>query len=66
MPHRCSLARENEHLEDELRQLVFKRNWRIIFTIEGGTVHVLRVRHGRQQELDRFRESDEQRKELER
>lgn len=55
-PRRCSFARENEHVEDELRQLIFKKNWRILFTIAGDVVHVLRVRHGRQVELGEVQE----------
>ena len=58
-PRRCSLARENDHVEDELRQLIFKKNWRIIFTVADDVVHVLRVRHGRQVELGEVHEPTE-------
>ena len=61
MPRRSPLAQENEHVENELRQLVFKKNWRILFTIEGDLVHVIRVRHGRRRKLEEVREpTDEQ------
>ncbi len=57
MPRRCPHARENEHTDDELRQLLFRKNWRVLFTIEEDIVHVVRVRHARQREIDRLRES---------
>ena len=53
-PARCPLAPENEHFTQEIRQLLYgPRNdvYRILFTIEGNTVHVLHVRHGAQQHL---------------
>jgi plasmid stabilization system protein ParE len=53
-PARCSLAPENEHFTQEIRQLLHgPRNdvYRILFTIQGDTVHVLHVRHGAQQHL---------------
>ena len=53
-PARCPLAPENEHFTEEIRQLLYgPRNdvYRILFTIQGDTVHVLHVRHGAQQYL---------------
>jgi plasmid stabilization system protein ParE len=53
-PSRCPLAPENEHFAQEIRQLLYgPRNdvYRILFTIQGDTVHVLHVRHGAQQHL---------------
>jgi plasmid stabilization system protein ParE len=48
-PERCSLAPESEHFTEEIRQLLYgkRRNtYRILFTIQGNTVHVLHIRHG--------------------
>ena len=48
-PHRCSLAPENHKLSREIRQLLFGKRpnvFRAIFTIEGDTVRVLRIRRG--------------------
>ncbi|HWF46710.1 MAG TPA: hypothetical protein VG168_06875, partial [Bryobacteraceae bacterium] len=53
-PYRCVLARENDSLPFEMRQLLYGRRphaYRILFTIEGGTVSVLHIRHGRRQYL---------------
>jgi plasmid stabilization system protein ParE len=53
-PGRCPLAPEHAHFAEEIRQLLFGRRndvYRILFTIQGDTVHVLHVRHGAQQQL---------------
>ena len=50
-PHRCSYAREHDGSEPALRQLLFHSH-RLIYTVIGDEVHVLRVRHPRQDELD--------------
>ena len=50
LPHRCPLARESEEFPFEVRQLLYGRRsnaYRILFTIEGDTVHVLHIRHSR-------------------
>ena len=50
LPSRCRLAPENPDSPVELRQLLYGRTphvYRILFTIEGDTVHVLHIRHGR-------------------
>ncbi|MBI3895653.1 MAG: type II toxin-antitoxin system RelE/ParE family toxin [Acidobacteria bacterium] len=48
-PRRCSIGREQEYFEEELRQLIFKSH-RIIFQIEekARIVRVLYFVHGRQ------------------
>ena len=48
-PRRCSIAREQEYFEEELRQLIFKSH-RIIFQIEekASVVRVLYIVHARQ------------------
>ena len=55
-PERCPISPETELLPTGLRQLHFglsrKTTHRIIFTIDGGTVTVLRVRHVAQRDLD--------------
>jgi plasmid stabilization system protein ParE len=48
MPRRCGLAPENEHFEDEIRQLLYGKRgsqYRILFSISGETVWVLHVLH---------------------
>lgn len=48
-PTRCPLAPENESFPEEIRHLLHGRKphvYRIAFTIQGKTVHVLHVRHG--------------------
>jgi plasmid stabilization system protein ParE len=50
LPLRCPLAPESTVFPFEVRQLVFGRKphqYRILFTIDGDTVVVLHVRHGR-------------------
>jgi toxin ParE1/3/4 len=49
-PLRCPLAPENSFFEEEIRQRIYGR-YRILFTIEGKTVFVLRVRHGAREYL---------------
>ena len=51
---RCALAPENAVFPFEVRHLLYGRKphvYRIIFTIEGNTVSVLHVRHGRRQPI---------------
>jgi plasmid stabilization system protein ParE len=53
-PERCPLAPENEYFTEEIRQLLYGRRrdvFRILFTMQGDTVHVLHIRHGAQQHL---------------
>lgn len=49
-PLRCGLAQENPFFEEEIRQLLYGR-YRILFTVKGKTVYVLRVRHGAREHL---------------
>jgi len=51
-PQRCALAPESAVFPFEVRHLLYGRRphvYRIIFTLEGNTVSVLHVRHGRRQ-----------------
>ena len=53
-PERCKLAPENASVPFEMRQLLCGHRphvYRILFTIEGETVYVLRIRHGRRKHL---------------
>ena len=43
-PLRSPLAPESVFFEEEIRQLIYGK-YRILFTVEGETVYVLRVRH---------------------
>ena len=46
-PDRCSLASENEKVDVELREFLFGNRpyvFRVIFTLDGLTVRVLRIR----------------------
>ncbi len=49
-PLRCPLAPESVFFEEEIRQLIY-RKYRILYTVEGETVFVLRVRRGAQEYL---------------
>lgn len=49
-PFRCPLALENRFFKQELRQLLCGK-YRIIFTVSGIEVHVLRVRHSARKPL---------------
>ena len=49
-PKRCPLAPESARFPFEVRQLLYGRKphlYRILFSIEGETVRVLHIRHGR-------------------
>lgn len=49
-PERCPLAPETGRFPFEMRQLLYGRKshaYRILFTIEGDTVEILHIRHGR-------------------
>jgi plasmid stabilization system protein ParE len=53
-PERCALAPESGRFPFEVRQLLYGRKphiYRILFTIESETVHVLHIRHGRRQSI---------------
>jgi toxin ParE1/3/4 len=53
-PGRCALAPENAAFPFEVRHLLYGRKphvYRIIFAIEGNTVTVLHIRHGRRQPI---------------
>jgi hypothetical protein len=54
LPERCPLAPENKEFPFEVRQLLYGRGshrYRILFTVEGETVVILHMRHGRRQHL---------------
>ncbi len=53
-PDRCPLADEAADLGLDLRELLYGRRrnvYRVLFTIDGETVNILRVRHGAQDRL---------------
>lgn len=53
-PKRCPLAPETVSFPFEVRQLLYGRKphvYRILFTIEGDTVNVLHIRHGRRRPM---------------
>jgi len=48
-PERCPLAPESRFLNREIREIFHGRRqykYRILFTMTGGAVHVLHIRHG--------------------
>lgn len=53
LPERGTLARESRSFPFELRQLLYgkRRRYRILYTIEGNTVFILRIRRPGQQLL---------------
>jgi plasmid stabilization system protein ParE len=53
-PERCPFAPENGHFLEEIRQPLYgtrRDAFRILFTIQDDTVHVLHIRHGAQRYL---------------
>lgn len=48
LPESCPIAQESDDFDCEIRHLIIGRGvpWRVFFTIDGETVHVLHVRHG--------------------
>lgn len=53
-PGRCSIAPESKAFPFQVRQLLYGRRphvYRILFTVEGETVNVLHIRHGRRKPL---------------
>jgi len=55
LPRRCPLAPEAARFPFEVRQLLYGRKphaYRILFTVAGGTVYVLHIRHGRRAAAD--------------
>ena len=57
-PKRCSLALESQYMGIEVRQLLYKKHFRILFTVseeteeQKGLVRIHRVRRGSQQTLE--------------
>jgi hypothetical protein len=55
-PRRCPYAREHGKADVELRQMLFGKRphvYRVIFTIDGDTVRVLRIRRAQRRSLTR-------------
>jgi plasmid stabilization system protein ParE len=54
LPGRCKPAPENRSVPFEMRQLLYRHKphlYRILFTVEGNVVQVLRIRQGRRKHL---------------
>ena len=54
LPERCPLAPENSEFPFETRHLLYGRKphvYRVVFTVQGETVYVLHVWHGRRKHL---------------
>jgi plasmid stabilization system protein ParE len=52
LPGRCPIASESSRFPFEVRQLLYGSKphlYRILFTIDGETVNILHIRHGRRQ-----------------
>jgi len=58
-PRRCPLAPESAFFEQEIRQLIDGK-YRILFTVQGATVFVLRVRHVAREYLKPEKEGGEE------
>lgn len=53
-PERCGLAPENDYVDYEIRQFLYRRHssvYRVLFTIHEGAVRILHVRHAARQFL---------------
>ncbi len=60
-PQRYSLAIESQYMEIEVRQLLYQKQFLILFTVqnieeEEGVVYIHRVRHGSQQRLENIQD----------
>lgn len=59
-PQRCSLAIESKYMGIEVRQLLYQKQFLILFTVqnfeEEGVVYIHRVRHGSQQRLENIQD----------
>ena len=54
MPERCPLAPEDAEFPFEVRHLLYGRKphiYRIVFTVDGETVYVLHIWHGRRRHI---------------
>ena len=49
MPKRCPLAPETDLIGEEIRYLVYRKHYRILYTIEGDLVRVHHIRHTAQE-----------------
>jgi plasmid stabilization system protein ParE len=55
-PERCPFARENEHVDVEIREFLFGKRpcvFRVMFTVDGETVRILRIRRAQRRFLTR-------------
>jgi plasmid stabilization system protein ParE len=56
-PNRCPMSPESKYMDMEVRQLLYKKQFRILFTVSQfeaentGIVRIHRVRHGSQERL---------------
>ena len=60
-PQRCSLAIESKYMGIDVRQLLYQKQFLILFTVknlgeEEGVVYIHRVRHGSQQRLENIQD----------
>ena len=60
-PQRCSLAIESKYIGIDVRQLLYQKQFLILFTVqnlgeEEGFVYIHRVRHGSQQRLENIQD----------
>ncbi len=58
---RCSLTIESKYMGIEVRQLLYQKQFLILFTVqnleeEEGVVYIHRVRHGSQQRLENIQD----------
>lgn len=56
-PQRCPLAPEDAVFPFEVRQLLYGRKphvYRVLYAIEGNTISVLHVRHGRRRPITKY------------
>lgn len=53
MPERCPVAPEAEIVGQEIRCLLYRKRYRILYCIEGETVMIYHIRHSSQQWMTR-------------
>ena len=49
MPLRTPRAPESDILGIEIRHYIYKKNYRILYIVDGDTVRIIHIRHGAQQ-----------------
>ena len=55
MPLRCPIAPESEIVDQEIRCLLYKKRYRILYQVENQIVRIYHIRHSSQERISRER-----------